>query len=51
MVKRNRKKRIRFKIETKMVVGIQDEIEGANAVATVTLPVFMMSVAFFFYSI
>lgn len=26
--KRNRKKRIRFKIETEMVVGIQDEIEG-----------------------
>ena len=25
-VKRNRKKRIRFKIETEMVVGIQDEI-------------------------
>lgn len=27
-VKRNRKKRIRFKIETEMVVGIQDEIKG-----------------------
>ena len=26
--KRNRKMRIRFKIETEMVVGIQDEIEG-----------------------
>lgn len=30
-VKRNRKKRIRFKIETEMVVGIQDEIKGVVA--------------------
>ena len=33
-VKRNRKKRIRFKIETEMVVGIQDEIKGYSIFLT-----------------
>ena len=37
-VKRNRKKRIRFKIETEMVVGIQDEIEGVIPIFSYGLP-------------
>ena len=36
--KRNRKKRIRFKIETEMVVGIQDEIEGVIPIFSYGLP-------------
>ena len=37
-VKRNRKKRIRFKIETEMVVGIQDEIKGVIPIFSYGLP-------------
>ena len=36
--KRNRKKRIRFKIETEMVVGIQDEIKGVIPIFSYGLP-------------
>lgn len=36
--KRNRKKRIRFKIETEMVVGIQNEIEGVIPIFSYGLP-------------